>query len=433
MAASPNHQSRFSRKAAVHLCLFSTCISTAILKIIHLLVSLLDLNANNMRAPTPILSTVASIVALCHSLDLPPPTGLFSVGSKAFVFPKLTVDDPVSPNGTGTFVLLNVYYPTEQKASPSKYVWDNLSNLYDTFYGLPNGTFGNVTAPVAYNKKPLPLKRWNKLQLPTLIFQPGFAGPPSRMFHALLSELASHGYSVVALDHPHEAPYIQLPDGTDITGLPFNYQTDTKEKLKFVQRVHDYRLTDASAVLKAIPSISRSLSIPLNSTHFSFFGHSLGGSAALSQILYERNGTSEQKHRILGALNTDGSLWVPVSANDSSADLRIPNLLLSSGQHKGDPLFANFDAQQSAWAKEINIGGRSNHSDFSDLILMKQGLGITGGQGALTAERMINITRTLVRGFQDLLVGKGEGVLSGTDEIRAAWPELEWLYNGTRP
>ncbi|KAJ4993521.1 paf acetylhydrolase family protein [Stagonosporopsis vannaccii] len=385
-----------------------------------------------MRPQTTITVIVAGVAALCQSFVLPPPTGSFSVGSEALIWPKLTVNDPVAPNGTGTFILVNVYYPTEKKASPSKYVWKELSFLYDNLYGLPNGTFSNVTALVSYKAKPLALRTWKKLQLPTLIFHPGFAGPPSRMFHALLSDLASHGYSVVAIDHPHEAPYIQLPDGTGVTGLPFDWQTNTTEKLRLVQRVHDYRLADASAVLEAIPTISKRLSIPLNSTHFSFVGHSLGGSAALSQILYERNRASEQKHKILGALNTDGSLWVPVSVNDSSSDLRIPSLLLSSGQHKGDPLFADFNARQSTWTKEINIGGRSNHSDFSDLIVMKQGLGITGGLGAVTAERMIKIVRTLVGSFQGLLVGKGEGVLSGTSEIRAAWPELEWLYNGTR-
>ncbi|KAJ8116347.1 hypothetical protein OPT61_g2201 [Boeremia exigua] len=385
-----------------------------------------------MRLHTPISVVVASIIALSHSFNLPPPTGSFNVGSKAFVLPKLTIDDPVAPNGTGTFVLVNVYYPTEQKTSPSNYVWSELSNLYDNLYGVPNGTLRNITAPVSYKAGPLPVRIWKKLQLPTLIFNPGFAGPPSRLFHALLSDLASHGYSVVALDHPHEAPYLELPDGTGVSGLPFGFQADTQEKLKLVQRVHDYRLTDASAVLDAIPMISKRLSIPLNYTHFSFFGHSLGGSAALSQILYERNHTSEQKHKILGALNTDGSLWVPASVNDSSSDLRIPSLLVSSGQHKGDPLFASFNARQSAWTKEINIGGRTNHSDFSDLIVLKQGLGVAGGQGAMTADRMINITRTLVGSFQGLLVGKGEGVLSGTNETRAAWPELTWLYNGTR-
>ncbi|KAF2627314.1 hypothetical protein BU25DRAFT_410927 [Macroventuria anomochaeta] len=385
-----------------------------------------------MRTQNRILLTVAGIIALCHSFILPPPTGQFNVGSKAFIFPKLTLDDPVAPNGTGTFILLNIYYPTEQPAPPTKYIWPDLSNLYETYYNLSNGTFGNITAPIAYSAPPLPPRKWKKLHLPTLIFHPSFAGPPSRLFHALLSNLASHGYSVVALDHPHEAPYIELPDGTGVTGLPFNYQTDTEEKLKFVQRVHDYRLNDASAVLNAIPAISKQLAIPLNATHFSFVGHSLGGSAALAQVVYERNSTNPRKHTILGALNTDGSLWSPISANDSSVDLRIPNLLLSSAQHKGDPLFHDFDVQQSAWAKEINVGGRSNHTDFSDLIVLKQGLGITGGQGAVTAERMINITRTLVGSFQGLLVGRGEGVLSGSEEVRKAWPELEWLYNGTR-
>ncbi|KAG9195019.1 hypothetical protein G6011_00139 [Alternaria panax] len=384
-----------------------------------------------MRLQAPRIAVVASILAFSNSFVLPPTTGLFSVGSKACVLPKITVDDPVAPNGTGTFVLLNIYYPTKQNTSPSKYIWGGLSSLYDTYYGLPNGTFRDVTARTTYKAAPVPLKEWRELNLPTLIFNPPFAGPPSQVFHALISDIVSHGYSVVTIDHPYEQPYLQLPDGAGIPGLPFDYDANTEEGLKLLQRVHDYRLTDAHAVLEAMPTLSKHLSIPLNLTHFSFFGHSLGGSAAFSQILYERNLTTGHKHRILGALNMDGSLWDPVAANDSSADLRIPSLILSSAYHRGDPQFADFDALQSTWAKEINIGGKSNHTDFSDLIVLKQGLGISGGEGAVSAERMISITRTLVESFQSLLVGVDEGILSGTNETRAAWPELEWLYNKT--
>jgi hypothetical protein len=385
-----------------------------------------------MRLQAPSVAVVASIFAFSHGFVLPPPTGVFSVGSRAYVLPKITLDDPVAPNGTGTSVLLNVYYPTRPKAAPSKYIWGGLSNLYDAYYGLPNGTFRNVTARTAYNADPLPLKEWRSLELPTLIFSPPFAGPPSQVFHALISDLVSHGYSVVTMDHPYEQPYLQLPDGTDIPGLPFDYDVNTEEGLALVQRVHSYRITDAHAVLVAMPTLSKHTRVPLNTTHFSFLGHSLGGSAALAQILYERNVTSDYEHGILGALNMDGTLWGAVAANDSSADLRIPSLILSSAFHNGDPQFADFDAQQCAWAKEINIGGKSNHTDFSDLIVVKQGLGITGADGAVSAKRMVDITRTLVGGFQGLLVGRGEGVLSGTNEARAAWPELEWLYNKTR-
>ncbi|KAF9697381.1 hypothetical protein EKO04_005011 [Ascochyta lentis] len=385
-----------------------------------------------MKPQTSIIVIVASVFAISHSFVLPPPTGSFSVGSKAHVLPKITVEDPVAPNGTGTSILLNVYYPTRHKASPSKYVWSGISNIYDSYYGLPNGTFRNVTARTSYNAESLSLKEWKKLEFPTLIFGPPFAGPPSQLFHALFSDLVSYGYTIVTIDHPYEQPYLQLPNGTGIPGLPFDYDTDTEEAQELLQRVHDYRLSDASAVLDALPSLSKQLSIPLNTTHFSFLGHSLGGSAALSQILYERNHASKHAHQILGAINMDGSLWYPAAANDSSADLHIPSLLLSSSHHRGDPQFADFNALQSVWAKEINVGRRTNHSDFSDLIVVKQGLGIAGGEGAVSADRMVDITRTLVGEFQRLLVGRDEGVLSGTDEVRAAWPELEWLYNGTR-
>ncbi|KNG45404.1 glycoside hydrolase family 31 protein [Stemphylium lycopersici] len=339
----------------------------------------------NAEAPlqAPLIATLMSIVTFSHGFVLPPPTGFFNVGSKAYVLRKLTLDDPVAPNGFGASVLLNIYYPTEQKAPPSKYIWAGLSNLYDTHYHLGNGTFHNITARTSYNAEPLPLKEWKKLDLPTLIFSPPFAGPPSQVFHGLISNLVSHGYSVVTMDHPYEQPYLQLPDGTGILGLPFDYDINTEEGLQLVHRVHEYRLTDAHAVLEAMPSVSKNLSIPLNLTHFSFFGHSLGGSAALSQILYERNRKTTYKHRILGALNMDGSLWDPVAANEPSVDLRIPSLILSSAYHRGDPQFAHFDAQQSTWAKEINIGGKSNHTDFSDLIVVKQGLGISGGEGAI--------------------------------------------------
>jgi hypothetical protein len=306
-----------------------------------------------------------------------------------------------------------------------------MSTLYDKYYDIPDGSFRNLTARVSYNADSLASTEWKKLNLPTLVFSPPFAGPPSQLFLGLFSELVSHGYSVVTMDHPYEQPYLLLPNGTGVPGLPFDYDISSDEGFELVQHVHDYRLSDAAAVLDALPSISKHLSIPLNTTHFSFFGHSLGGSAALSQPIYERNHRSKHKHTIIGALNMDGSLWGPVAANDSTVNLRIPTLILSSSGHRSDPQFAGFDAQQSSWAKEINIGGKTNHSDFADYIVIKQGLGLAGGEGAVSAERMINITRTLVGDFQGLVRGKGEGELSGTEEVRDAWPELDWLYNST--
>lgn len=381
---------------------------------------------------------VASTIVLAHGFVLPPPTGPFHVGSKAYVLPKITLNDPVAPSGTGTSLLLNLYYPTTHQSSPSKYVWTDLSTIYDTFYHLSNGTFGNLTARISHNAPPLPKKQWTALALPTLIFGPPFAGPPSQLFFNLFSDLASHGYTIISIDHPYEQPYLRLPNGTGIHGLPIDYPTDGPSGDAFQQLVHDYRLTDSSAVLDALPLISRHLSIPLNTTHTSFLGHSIGGAAALSQILHERARSSQPHHtpRILGALNLDGTLWLPGAADNSTADLRIPSLLLTTSGHRNlfDPKLAVFEKQQTSWHKEIQILGRTNHTDFADVLVVKQGVGISGGNGALSAERMFGISRAFVRGFEDFVAGRsGEGVLSGTEGVRGMWPEVEWVYNGTGP
>jgi hypothetical protein len=120
--------------------------------------------------------------------------------------------------------------------------------------------------------------------------------------------------------------------------------------------------------------------------------------------------TSRHKHRILSALNIDVTLRGAVAANDSSADLQIPSLIPSSRFHSGDPQFATFNAQQCAWVKEINIGGKSNHTNLSDLIVVKQGLEIAGSKGVL------NISESSQRGRRRCLRQRGqdEGCVSGT-------------------
>jgi hypothetical protein len=110
--------------------------------------------------------------------------------------------------------------------------------------------------------------------------------------------------------------------------------------------------------------------------------------------------TSRHKHRILSALNIDVTLRGAVAANDSSADLQIPSLIPSSRFHSGDPQFATFNAQQCAWVKEINIGGKSNHTNLSDLIVVKQGLEIAGSEGVFNRSRWFISRRRLWEDFR---------------------------------
>lgn len=360
-------------------------------------------------------------------LQLPPPTGPYNVGTTPYVLKHTTVNDPVAPSNISDSILLNIYYPTHDHFSPQKYLWGGLTALYDAYFGLPNGTFNDITADLAYNARPISVKEHINLRLPTLIFGPAMGGPPSQLYTGLILELVSRGFPVVTVDHPWEAPYIEYPNGTEFTG----HAVDWSPCYSIGEAIHTYRLLDNSAVLDALPQISDQLNIPLDFNRFAFFGHSLGGSAALGQTLVEKQRPSSQKKVFLGAINIDGSLNGVTAANSSWVDTHAPSLILGSAKHGFDPTWAVFESFQSSWVKSLRILGNSNHTDYSDLIFLKQANNITGGEDVILAKRFLQIYRTMVGDFFEMLVGKGEGILNGSGTVQDKFPEVAFDYNGT--
>ncbi|KAF1851617.1 uncharacterized protein K460DRAFT_413159 [Cucurbitaria berberidis CBS 394.84] len=382
-----------------------------------------------MARLTSLTLASATFVCLVTGISLPPPTGPYNVGSKPYVLNHTTLNDPIAPNNISTSILVNVYYPTHDSAPLQKYIWRGLAATYETYYKLPPGTFGNTTANIAYNATPLKHAECVKLKLPTLLFGPPFAGPASQMFFALISEVVSRGYTVVSVDHPYEQPYLQYPDGTSFLGHSVDWSPGPEVYIP----TEVYRVTENSAVLDALPSISRHLKLSLNITHFAFFGHSLGGSAALAQIPTERNRTSSRHKKFLGTIDLDGTVFGRASANDSSVDVHAPTLLFASSSHERlyDPTWPVFESWQTSWRKEIRALGNINHTDFSDLIFLKQANGISGGGAAIPATRFLNVTRTFVGAFFEMLIGGGEGVLTGDAQVQREWPEVVFEFNGT--
>lgn len=371
------------------------------------------------------------LVVLVSGLTLPPPTGPYNVGTKPYVLKHTTIDDPVAPEGISKYLLVNVYYPTHDDAPLQKYIWDGASTAYDVYYDLPNGTFSNITANFALGGEPLSRKEHEKLRLPTLFFGPPLAGPPTHFFTGLISEMASRGYPVVTVDHPWEAPYIRYPNGTGVEGKSFFWNPCPN----VIENVYAYRLADNSAVLRALPAISKEINIPADLKRFALFGHSLGGSAAISQLLVEKNRTAAHGKTFLGAINIDGTFFGNAATNSTSLDTRAPTLLLGSDMHDPfagrDPTWPLFESFQSSWTKSLRIMGHTNHTDYSDLIFLKQANGLAGGEAAITAERFLQVSRAIVGAFFEMLVGKGEGVLQGSAKAQEEFPEVAFDYNGT--
>src|SRR5207247_8010943 len=110
------------------------------------------------------------------------------------------------------------------------------------------------------------------------LFSPGF-GVERELYAGLVVDLASHGYFVVAIDHPHDASIVEFPDGHVV--VPSS-QMDITAALSV-------RVADTRFVLTTLARLNRAgfLAGDLDLGHVGMFGHSLGGAAAASAMLVD--------------------------------------------------------------------------------------------------------------------------------------------------
>jgi dienelactone hydrolase len=206
-----------------------------------------------------------------------------------------------------------------------------------------------------------PLKRrggW-----PVVLFSPGF-GVERQLYTGLVEDLASHGYIVIAIDHPHDAAIVQFPDGHVV--VPRS-QMDIATALSV-------RVADTRFVLNQLTRIDRSGSLAgrLDLAHIGMFGHSLGGAAAASTMLVDA--------RVRAGADLDGTLF----ADTRTGSLSRPFMLMSA-----DPGFAADPNRAGFWSRlrgphyALDLKG-AQHFAFSDLVFFASKLiraNPSGGQG----------------------------------------------------
>lgn len=194
-------------------------------------------------------------------LTLPQPMGPYGVGTKNIEF-KDPTRTQLRSNETRRW-MGTVYYPTAKSDHTSPYMPGTVLGGNVLGYAIPN-------AQVIQNQK-----------FPVVLFFPGRGG--ERQGYSILCEaLASHGYMVMAMDHPYGANFVKFPDGTKIVL--------TLKDLLFVPRDRDYRyryddelieaaLKDTDFVLDHF-QVFGDLSRACDQQNIILMGHSLGGNIA---------------------------------------------------------------------------------------------------------------------------------------------------------
>ncbi|WP_278264568.1 hypothetical protein [Nocardia sp. AG03] len=290
--------------------------------------------------------------------SLPAPTGPYAVGSEIFRWVDESRAEPATEADDRRNVVVQAWYPTATVSGRQWVYLDGSTDLPARVSGIPGfllryydriDTHASAQTPVS-DARP----RW-----PVVLFSPGY-GAPRAFYTGLLTDLASRGFVVLAVDHPYESGVTELADGTIATTVE-HFPADDPDGLRFMTERLDTRTADLRFVLDQLehPDAMGLLATHLDTTAITATGHSLGGATALSALSTDP--------RLQAAANIDGTLYGPLL--DRTLDR--PVLLIDSDHDETDHSARYLDGNQALLTHLTAPGFRyeiteANHYTFTD-------------------------------------------------------------------
>ncbi|CAJ2499654.1 Uu.00g025070.m01.CDS01 [Anthostomella pinea] len=361
------------------------------------------------------LLTLASVCS-CAQILLPELTGPHHIG-----LTHLELIDYNRPDARD--LMVTFFYPTPNTSSrPLGPQFSPATAAYiDKSLSLSPGTAAALTtraqldAPIA-----------DPYTAPVILFSHGF-GFVRGLYSSLLSDLASWGWVVAAVDHPHDAALVEYPDGRVALARNWSWPLDPRVREAALEaRVEDLlfvlgQMGDAE-VMAQIPSMRPGLAdgegvlrlqcrarglrtTAFNVPSVAVLGHSFGGATAVQALM--------DAPAVVAAADLDGFLYGPVVQSGTDK----PVLVLGFPEHfaTDDPDAAPGWPSLRGWKRDFTVDG-TVHESYSDYSVLADILGAQGPEaGTVPGARTVEITRTYLDAFYHkfLLGVDDEGVLSG--------------------
>src|SRR5581483_10288920 len=141
------------------------------------------------------------------TLKVPATTGAFHVGTRSMALTDRARSEPEAPKQPRSLVI-QLWYPAAAGTRSAPYMPSAVARYLAGSAGVQPALLESVKLDALADVAPLPRKGgW-----PIVLFSPGF-GVERQLYTGLVEDLASHGYVVVAIDHPHDASIVEFPDG----------------------------------------------------------------------------------------------------------------------------------------------------------------------------------------------------------------------------
>jgi putative CocE/NonD family hydrolase len=267
-------------------------------------------------------------------------------------------------------------------------------------------THALADAPVAQPPSATKQNSSDKRGFPVLVYSPGLGGLHQQMT-ALLEDLTSHGYVVVALNHPYVSGFVTLSDGSTAKILDNGELSDPSligDYFRVVREDIEFALDQVADVNE---SSTDSLANRLDLSRIGLLGHSLGGGAAVT--------TLAEDARVDAAVNMDGSITF---GTETPLAIDKPMLLMLAGSHA-----LSLDTEASElWKKHTGEAYRmeiadATHISFIDYGFLSKSFDAEGPPaedfGTIDPFRMQELERTAIGQFFDAtLNGKSAASLS---------------------
>jgi len=351
-----------------------------------------------------LMAATAASWAILPAPMLPRPAGPYAVGTQV-----LRWTDPARPeNATADpadrrDVVVQAWYPAAPASGgPARVPYlDGLGRLPPRIMGVPRFVFRRfgetAVSAAAAAQVATDHKAW-----PVIVFSHGH-GAARGVYTALLTDLASRGYVVLAVDHPYEAAVTQLADGR-VVGFALESGGGDRDRIAYMERQVLVRAADVRFVLDQLfrPSaLGPILAGRLDPSRVALAGHSFGGATAVL--------VASQDARVRAAADIDGMLYGDVRGETFQG----PLLLMESGRTSDIGPYA--EATREVMSRVPASGWRyaiagASHLSFTDLDFMLSAPGAWAAHRVIGGERG---ARDTVRATADILDAFLRGPLKG--------------------
>ena len=372
--------------------------------------------------------TAVTLSTVLPVFQFPAPTGPFPVGTEVRHLTDLRRHETLSGNlNDPRELMVQIWYPAEAsfRGELAPYRQKQTTNWRTAQLALVK-TNAYLDAPLASARPTYPV----------LLFSPSWSG--LRVQNTFqVEELASHGYVVVAMDHPYGTDVTVFPDGRVVrTKLGAGEDYSSQEAFdRFEQEAEEQvttRAEDAHFVLDQLQDLNREdpearFTGRLDLGRVGIFGHSLGGSVAAQACWLDP--------RFKAALNMDGMLAAesgrqgsprPIFFMLEDQTLPSPTQLPSlDPQHRRAAEFEYAQAAMMETSLSRSGGYRmvihgTTHRNFSDSPFFSP-LHFLTGAGSIPARRGMDIINQYTLAFfNQTLQGQPEPLLT---EMSREFPE----------